>query len=119
MRTPAGKDCRFYYQDFHRGRHEQLCRLIQQNPDSLRWRPVDCTNCPIPDILQANASKDLELELTIKPRLLGIGRQKVIHARCLRHNIEIEDPYVGCPRCNEERPGLDVFREAMQQLDDD
>lgn len=119
MRTPAGKDCRFYYQDFHRGRQVQECRLVKANPDSLPWKPSDCTNCPIPDILQANASKDLELELTIKPKLLGLGRQKSIKARCLKHYVEIEDPYVGCAQCNQQRRGLDVFRDALEQLDDD
>jgi hypothetical protein len=119
MRTPAGKDCRYYYQDFHRGRNLQECRLIQGNPESLPYRPVDCTNCPIPDILKANASKYLELTLTIKPRLLGIGRRHEVKATCLRHKIEIEDAFVGCPLCNKERPGVDVFRDALNEIEDD
>lgn len=118
MRTPAGKECRFYYRDFHRGRNVQECRLVKENPDSLRWRPSDCANCPIPDILQANASRFLELKLTIRPRLLGLGRRNDVKASCLRHHIEIENPYVGCPKCNEERPGLDVFKDALEHLDD-
>ncbi len=113
MRTPAGKDCRYYHQDFHRGRHVQECRLIKDNPESLPWRPVDCTGCPIPDILTANASRDLELKLTVRPRLLGLGRLKDVTAYCLRHRIKIEDAFVGCPQCNAERPGLDIFREAL------
>ncbi|MFO7320172.1 MAG: hypothetical protein DIU68_000450 [Chloroflexota bacterium] len=119
MRTPAGKECRFYYRDFHRGRNIQECRLVRDNPDSLRWRPVDCTNCPVPEILQANASANLELKLTIRPRLLGLGRRKEVKASCRRHHIEIENPYVGCSKCIEERPGLDAFREALEQLEDD
>ena len=119
MRTPAGQECRFYHQDFHRGKNVQECRLVRDNPESLRWRPVDCTNCPVPAILAANASRDMELTLTIKPRLLGIGRQRELTAVCLRHHIDIEDPYVGCPKCNAERPGLDVFREALNQTDDE
>src|SRR5688572_8219728 len=27
MRTPAGKECDFYYEDFHRGRELQECRI--------------------------------------------------------------------------------------------
>ena len=119
MRTPAGKDCRFYHADFHRGLNVQECRLANENPESMRWRPVDCTSCPVPDILKANASKYLELKLTIKPRLLGLGRKVEVEAYCLRHRIPIEDPYVGCPKCVAERPGLDIFREALNKIEDD
>lgn len=117
MKTPAGQECRFYYQDFHRGRALQECRLIKENPESLRWRPVDCTGCSIPAILEANASRYLELKLTVKPRLLGIGRRKEIEASCSRHRILIEDPYTGCPKCNAERPSLDIFSSALNDED--
>jgi hypothetical protein len=117
MRTPAGKECRFYYQDYNRGRDLQECRLIKENPTSLPWRPNYCASCPVPDILNANASPALELKLTISPRLLGLGRKLDVTATCLRHRILIEDPYVGCLKCNEERPGLDVFRHALEQDD--
>ena len=115
MRTPAGKDCRYYYQDFHRGRSLQECRLIKENLDSLPWKPVDCSLCPIPDILNANASPDMDLKLTVKSRLLGIGRRVEVIASCIRHKIPIEDPFVGCPECNKERPGLDVFWKALEK----
>jgi hypothetical protein len=39
MRTPAGKECRFYYADYHRGSQKQECRLIARNPDGGRWHP--------------------------------------------------------------------------------
>jgi hypothetical protein len=119
MRTPAGKECRYYYEDFHRGRDVQECRLIQENPASMKWRPVDCKLCSVPDILNANASPNLQLQLTVKPRLLGIGRQLEVSASCLKHHIEIEDPFVGCSKCNAERPGLDIFWQALGQDGDD
>lgn len=119
MRTPAGKECRYYYQDFHRGRNVQECRLAKENPDSLRWRPVDCSHCPVPDILNANSAQDMELKLTIKSRFFGLGRYNEVTAYCLKHRIPIDDPYVGCLKCSEERPGLDLFREALGQPDDD
>ena len=114
MRTPAGTECRFYYEDYNRGRNRQECRLINENPDSMHWRPSDCSRCPVPDVLKANASAHLELRLTIKPRLLGFGRQHIVSAHCSRHRTEIEDPYIGCPECNAERPGLDLFRQALE-----
>lgn len=119
MRTPAGKECRFYYQDFHRGRELQECRLAKANPDSMAWVPGDCSRCPIPDILNANASKNLELKLAIKPKLLGLRREMRVTAMCLKHDVAIEDPFVGCPQCSAERPSLNVFWQALEHSDDD
>ena len=118
MRTPAGKECPHYYADFHRGRNTQECRLIKANPDSLRWKPGDCTRCPVPDIRHANASPNLELHLTVVPALLRLGRRLVIEARCKKHHVPVEDAYVGCPQCNAERPGLDAFIRALENSDD-
>lgn len=119
MRTPAGKECKHYYEDFNRGRNIQECRLAKANPDSLPWRPEDCSKCPVPDILQANASPDMELTLTIKPRFMGFGRKLEVSAWCIRHKTPIEDPYVGCPLDAKEKSGLDIFRQALEQSDDD
>ncbi len=119
MRNPAGRECRHYHEDFHRGRNVQECRLNQQNPESMHWKPVDCTNCPVPDILNANASPDLELKLWIKPRLMGLGRRTEVEAFCLKHRIPIEDPYVGCPLDHNDNPGLDLFRKALEGSDND
>jgi hypothetical protein len=116
MRTPAGKDCPNYHEDFHRGRNVQECRLANQNPNSLLWQPRDCKICPVPEILNANASQYLELKLTIKPKLI-LGRQIEIKASCIKHRIDIDDPYVGCPKCNAERPGLNLFWEALKEDD--
>jgi hypothetical protein len=113
MITPAGKECHYYYEDFHRGRSTQECRLIQQNSASPRWRPNDCFHCPVPNILWANASEYLELHGTIKPGFIfGLGRQVAVEAYCTKHHVEIEDPYVGCPQCAAERPGLEAFFEG-------
>jgi hypothetical protein len=119
MRTPAGSECRHYYQDFHRGRDLQECRLAKNDPASAPWKPGDCTNCPVPGILAANSSPDLELRLAIKYRLLVIGRYNEVTARCSRHNLVIDDPHVGCPKCNAERPGLDIFLRALEDSGDD
>ena len=106
MITPAGTECRFYYQDYHRGHSEQFCRLIRGNPDSASWEEKDCSRCPVPEILRANSSPDLVLEATIKRGLLGINRRVEVTASCSRHLVEVERPEVGCPQCAKERPGL-------------
>ena len=106
MKTPAGKECRFYYQDFFRGRSEQECRLIKANARSPQWQPMDCANCPVPDILAANSNPNLVLEATVKPGILGIGRRVDVRAFCSRHLIDVDKPEVGCPQCAAERPGM-------------
>jgi hypothetical protein len=118
MRTPAGKECRHYYEDFNRGRDLQECRLVNANPQSLPWRPEDCARCPVPDILNANANPYLELMLTIKSRVLGFGRQIDVTARCERHDVPVEDPFTDCEQCSSDRRGLDVFRRALEQDED-
>lgn len=117
MRTPAGKECRHYYEDFHRGRNIQECRLIRDNPDSLPWRPRDCSKCVVPDILNANASRELTLKVTVKTGLLGFGRRVEVEAFCRREPIPLEEAYTGCTERN--NPGLDLFRRALEQDDDD
>jgi hypothetical protein len=106
VKTPAGKECRFYYQNFHRGRSTQECRLIQGNPRSPAWRPHDCFNCPVPEILQANSNPNLVLEGTVKSGFLGFNRRVEVKAFCSRHLIDVPKPQVGCPQCALERPGL-------------
>lgn len=118
MRTPDGKECRYYHADFHRGRNLQECRLVNENPDSERWHPKDCRICPVPQILNANASPDMQLQLMIKSGLLGLGRKMIVTAQCLKHRLPIDDPFTGCPQCNAERPGLDIFRKALEADDE-
>lgn len=114
MKTPTGRECKHYYEDYFRGRSVQECRLAKLNPNSLSWRPSDCGKCPVPDILNANASPNMELTLTISKGMLGFGRKITISAHCLKHDIPIPDPYVGCPQEVQESSGLDLFRRALE-----
>lgn len=118
MRTPAGKECPHYYEDYHRGRSTQECRLVKDNRESLRWQPGDCAKCPVPDILRANASPTMALRLTIRRVMLGLVRQIQVEATCLRHEIPIDNPYLGCPLDVEENEGLKLFKEALEKDDD-
>lgn len=112
MITPAGKECRFYYQDYFRGRFQQECRLLKGNPRTAEWKPGDCSSCPVPDILQANSSPDLVLEATVNTGFLGLNRHVDVTAFCSRHLIDVKKPEVGCPQCAAERPGLqELFRD--------
>ncbi|MBI5929274.1 MAG: hypothetical protein HY862_08195 [Chloroflexi bacterium] len=118
MRTPDGRECAFYYTDYFRGREVEECR-VGKSDLSADWKPQYCAKCPVPEILRANASPYLKMQLTIKQTLLGFGRKMDIRAWCDRHDIPIKDPYIGCPKCNEERPGLKLFAQALEQDDND
>lgn len=109
MKTPAGQECRYYYEDFHRGRNVQECRLIGPASGAKRWHPTDCASCPVPGILWSNASRYLELSAEVRPGILGFGRRVEVEAWCSKHDIPIPDPHIGCPACNKERADLSVF----------
>ena len=112
MRTPAGTECRYYYEDFNRGRTIQECRLIRGNPDSAPWKPGLCKTCPVPAILRANACPHMQLEAWVSRRWLVLSQVRVrafckrtLRARTqrARTNQVVADPMVGCGHCHEER----------------
>ncbi len=84
----------------------------------MRWHPGDCSKCPVPDILNANASSNLRLEVTVTSRLLGLRRQLEVQAFCDNEPIALEEAYTGCMD-PEIKKGLDLFRQALEQVDDD
>lgn len=98
MRTPAGVDCRYYYEDYNRGRAVQECRLIQAGPRSLPWRPELCARCRVPAILRANGSPYLRLSLRVTRRL-GLFTRLEVEAHCARHGVAVDDPFRGCAEC--------------------
>jgi hypothetical protein len=105
MRTPSGRECALYYEDFNRGVALQECR-VERGPGSQPWRPPQCERCPVPDILLANGSPWLKLVLAVRKRPVG-GSRFEVEAWCGRHAVPVNDPYVGCPECaNEELSGL-------------
>jgi len=112
MRTPAGKECRHYFQDFHRGRNVQQCRLVLNNPASQAWKAADCERCEVPDILNANANPDLRLELAINSSLLGLRRELKLRVWCREEEIPVAEAYTGCVSNDVDRR-LDLFREAL------
>lgn len=104
MRTPAGTECPHYYEDFHRGRQQQECRLVEANTRSAPWSPSLCAKCPVPAILRANGSADLRLVATVVKRF-RLFTTITVTAVCARHGGTIADPYLGCRACRED---LDV-----------
>ena len=99
MKTPYGKDCKYYYADYFRGKTTQECRLIAANPASDPWKPALCQACPVPDILQANGSVNLVLRARVAKGVLGLLQKVEVTATCREHRIEIRDPKRGCDKC--------------------
>jgi len=106
MRTPAGTECPYYYEDFYRGRSKQECRLINRNPRSEPWNARLCARCPVPAIRRANACPNMVLEAQVSRRWLGLVRRVAVYAVCTEHHVEIEDPYVGCGHCHTQAPTI-------------
>jgi hypothetical protein len=97
MKTPAGSECKYYYEDFHR-RATQECRLIARNRDSLLWSPELCTDCPVPRILVANQCAHLLLKATVVRQYL-VFRRVQVQAYCDHKQEIVAQPQVGCGEC--------------------
>ena len=97
MRTPAGAECRYYYEDFHR-RAVQECRLVARNPASRTWSPDLCGACAVPQILSANACPHLLLKAAVETRFI-IRRQVKVEAYCDYQKEAVAEPRIGCGAC--------------------
>jgi len=108
MKVPTtGKECPYFYGDYHRGRHLEECRLIKSsNPP---WEIKYCKSCPIPDIVQANSCPTMVLSGEIKQGFLGINKHVKVTAYCTKTHREVQNPFVGCGECH---PIIDLFKEA-------
>jgi hypothetical protein len=108
MRTPAGTECPFFFEDYYRGRQRQECRLLARPAVSGRWAPDLCGKCAVPRIHRANACPSMILEAQVQSGMLGIGRRVVITANCTRSLGEVAEPEIGCGMCHlpEESPRL-------------
>jgi hypothetical protein len=97
MRTPAKRDCSYYYEDFNRGADIQQCRIVRTK-DSAWWRDSDCKKCPVPDIENASGGPHLDLTMTVRRTKFGRNSTYSVTAWCVLHG-PIADPYVGCLEC--------------------
>lgn len=99
MKTPYGKECKYYYADYFRGKSTEECRLILSNPSSAPWKPALCQACPVPDILEANGSANLVLRARVGKSMLGLLHKVEVTASCREHHVEIPNPKKGCEQC--------------------
>ena len=104
MRTPDGRECSYYYANYHRRvASKEVCRLLEGQPDARRWTSALCATCPAPDIQRANGCPNLLLHAHIgKPRWrFWEHEQLLIHATCTYTNEAVPDPYTGCGHCHD------------------
>jgi len=106
MRTPAGKECRYFYGDYYRGREHEECRLLNAENPSLPWKPNLCFICPVPAILQANACSHLQLQPSLARPFPFIKQEVRVKPYCQKTNRSGFDPHIGCGECH---PLPDVF----------
>lgn len=100
MRTPAGKDCQYFYGDYYRGRRHEECRLLNSASPQLKWSADLCQTCPVPGILLANACPNMLLEPRLDRPFPFLKRQVRIQAVCVQSSRKGFDPHIGCGLCH-------------------
>ena len=114
MRTPAGKECRYFYGDYFRGRDHEECRLLKDASPPLQWKPELCYTCPVPNILLANACQHMILEPKLTRPFPFIKQQLQIRTFCSKTKRTGFDPHVGCGECHVLPP---IFEESSNDPD--
>ena len=100
MRTPAGKECRYFYGDYYRGRKREECRLLGDAEPPLPWKPSLCSTCPVSEILMANACEHLRLGPRLSRPFPFIRQQVEVEATCIKTRKTGFDPHIGCGECH-------------------
>jgi hypothetical protein len=100
MRTPAGKECAYFFGDYYRGRQREECRLLASASPPLHWRREMCTTCPVPDILRANACPHMDLIPRLERPFPFIRQEVRVSTTCSRSGRTGFDPHIGCGQCH-------------------
>lgn len=98
MQTPAGKECRYFYGDYFRGRNNESCRLLESA--SLDWTPDLCFKCPVPNILLANSCEYQHLEPRLEKPLFFMKPLVQVKAHCSKCACDVDEPRIGCGQCH-------------------
>jgi hypothetical protein len=113
MRTPAGKECKYFYGDYYRGRNHEECRLLKDA--NLEWVPRHCEQCPIPDIRLANSCDNLVYTPELRKIFFFTKAQVEVTAYCTKTNQIVKEPRIGCGECH---PALNNFVILPDDTDD-
>ena len=114
MRTPAGKECPYFFGDYYRGRNHEECRLLAMSIPPQPWKPELCNTCPVPEIVLANACPFLQLSGHLE-RTFPLFKQKVVvKAYCDKTHRDVKVPEIGCGECH---PLSAIFTEKSNDSD--
>ena len=112
MRTPVGKECKYFYGDYYRGRSHEECRLLKDH--DLEWSPRHCETCPLPEILLANSCEHQTFTPALKRPIFFMAPEVQVTSRCLKSSQKVDEPRIGCGLCH---PDLPNFVIAPNELD--
>ncbi|MEW6240664.1 MAG: hypothetical protein AB1564_07625 [Chloroflexota bacterium] len=99
MKTPAGRECKYFYGDYYRGRTQEECRLLKASGE--RWTRDLCKTCPVPSIILANACEFLQLRGAVtRPPTALFQRRVQVAAYCDKTKRAVAEPHVGCGQCH-------------------
>lgn len=104
MRTPAGKECPYFFGDYFRGRQREECRLLAENTPPLPWRREFCAACPVPEIHYANACPNMSLDPSLARPFPFLKQTVAVQSRCRKTGRKGFDPHIGCGECHELPP---------------
>ena len=100
MRTPTGRECKYFYGDYFRGREHEECRLLDTATPRLAWKPALCANCPVPNILMANACENMVLQPSLGRSIPLFKQQVNIKTFCSKTKRSGFDAHLGCGECH-------------------
>ena len=100
MKTPYGKECPYFFGDYHRGRNIEDCRLLNKPNQPRVWKSQYCADCPVPEVLQANACPHMVLSGEISNTFLGMKKKVKITAYCTKTHQAVKEPKIGCGQCH-------------------
>ena len=103
MSNKPAPNCRYFYNDYHRGNETTECRLPKSR-DSLRWERSVCDSCPAPSLLRETNTPHLALEGAIRKRF-PFGPRMEIFAICTKHMVQLKEAGY-CPQCAAEQAAL-------------
>lgn len=113
MRTPAGRECPYFYGDYFRGRNVEECRLLKAAHQ--RWTRDLCRTCPLPSIAQANACPYLKLHAAIERPGRALFRRRVrITAYCEKVHRPVAEPHIGCGECHPLPPTFEAHSQPAE-----
>jgi hypothetical protein len=104
MRTPAGKECSYFYGDYYRGRKHEECRLLNSTSPPLPWKARLCSTCPVPNIQMANSCQHLGLSPRLARPFPFVVQQVQVRTYCMKTQRTDFDPHIGCGTCHELPP---------------